>query len=86
VEQSGVYRAGKVKVKLSLCLTNYAMKAYVGVYVLIYIFLTSTLAEDEWSASRLGHFIPGERASVHIGYEVGWTPEPVWTAWRRENS
>jgi hypothetical protein len=23
---------------------------------------------------------------VPIGWEVGWTPEPVWTTWRRENS
>jgi hypothetical protein len=29
---------------------------------------------------------PGEKPPVPIGYEVGWTPEPVWTTWRRENS
>jgi hypothetical protein len=23
---------------------------------------------------------------VPIGYEAEWTPEPVWTTWRRENS
>jgi hypothetical protein len=38
------------------------MKAYVRVDVLIHIFLTSALAGDEWSASRPGHFIPGEIA------------------------
>jgi hypothetical protein len=30
--------------------------------VQIHIFLTSTLAGDEWSASRPGRFTPGERA------------------------
>jgi hypothetical protein len=29
---------------------------------------------------------PAVEPSVRIGYEVGWTPEPVWTIWRRENS
>jgi hypothetical protein len=29
---------------------------------------------------------PGKEHPVHIGEEVGWTPEPVWTTWRRENS
>jgi len=28
-----------------------------------------------------------ERTPVHIGWESGWAPEPVWTRWRRkENS
>jgi hypothetical protein len=26
---------------------------------------------------------PGKEPPVPIGYEVGWTPEPVWTAWNR---
>jgi hypothetical protein len=39
------------------------MKAYGGVEVQIHIFLTLALASDEWSASRPGHFSPGERAS-----------------------
>jgi hypothetical protein len=38
------------------------MKAYGGVYVLIHILLTSTLAGGEWSASRPHRFTPGERA------------------------
>jgi hypothetical protein len=49
------------------------MNAYEGVDVYIHIFLTSGLA------SRLCRFTPGERAPVHIGWEVEWTPEPVWT-------
>jgi hypothetical protein len=28
---------------------------------------------------------PGKRPPVPIVQEVGWTPEPVWTTWRREN-
>jgi hypothetical protein len=39
------------------------MKAYGGVDVYIHIFFTSALAGGEWSASRPGRFIPGERAS-----------------------
>jgi hypothetical protein len=39
------------------------MKAYGGVDVQIHIFLTSTLAGGEWSASRPGLFTPGEGAS-----------------------
>jgi hypothetical protein len=45
---------------------HYAMKAYVGVDVLIYIFLISELAEGEWSASRLSRFTSEERApAIH---------------------
>jgi hypothetical protein len=39
------------------------MKAYGVVYVEIHIFSTSALVWDEWSASRLGRFAPGERAA-----------------------
>jgi hypothetical protein len=38
------------------------MKAYGGVDVWIHVFLTSALVGGEWSASRPGRFIPGERA------------------------
>jgi hypothetical protein len=52
----------KVKVKLSLCLTkHHAMKTYWGVEVKLHAFLNSALDGGEWSASRLGHFTPGER-------------------------
>jgi hypothetical protein len=37
------------------------MKAYRGVDVLIHIFLTSSLAGGEWSASRTGCFTHGTR-------------------------
>jgi hypothetical protein len=37
------------------------MKAYGGVNVQIYIFLTSALAGGEWSASRPGRITPDER-------------------------
>jgi hypothetical protein len=40
------------------------MKAYEGVDVQIYIFLTLAIAGGEWSASRHGRFTPYERASV----------------------
>jgi hypothetical protein len=50
------------------------MKIYGGVDVQIHVFLTSTLVGGEWSASRLSHFTPGERASgTHwIGDWVGY--------------
>jgi hypothetical protein len=38
------------------------MKTYGGEDVQIHIFLNSALAVGEWSASRPGRFIPGERA------------------------
>jgi hypothetical protein len=38
------------------------MRAYGGVDVYIHIFLTSTLAGGEWSASRPGRFSLGARA------------------------
>jgi hypothetical protein len=29
--------------------------------------------------------LTGKERPVSILYEVGWTPEPVWTIWRNEN-
>jgi hypothetical protein len=48
------------------------MKAYVGVDVQIYIFLDSTLAAGEFSASRPGRFTPGEPPPPAIHWIVGW--------------
>jgi hypothetical protein len=36
----------------------------------------------ELSASRSSCFISGEIAPVLIGYETGWSLEPVWAPWR----
>jgi hypothetical protein len=49
------------------------MKVYGGVVVSIHIFLTSTLAGGEWSASRPCRFTPGERApdTRWLGSRVG---------------
>jgi hypothetical protein len=41
---------------------HYMMKVYGGADVQIHVFLTSTLVGGEWLASRLGRFIPKERA------------------------
>jgi hypothetical protein len=47
------------------------MKTFEGPDVWIHIFLISTLARGEWSASRPGRFTPGERApSTH--WLGGW--------------
>jgi hypothetical protein len=50
------------------------MKAYGGVDVYMHIFLTSALAEGEWSASRPGRFNPGER--VPGSHWVGGLVDP----------
>jgi hypothetical protein len=47
------------------------MKMYGGVDVYIHIFLTSALVGGEWSASRLGHFTPRERA-LRTHWIGGW--------------
>jgi hypothetical protein len=43
----------------------HAMKAYGGLKVKLHSFLTSTLNEGEWSASRPHTFTPGERNPVY---------------------
>jgi hypothetical protein len=43
------------------------MKAYGGVDIWIYIFLTSALAGDEWSASRPGRFNPPYPLDKRLG-------------------
>jgi hypothetical protein len=45
-----------------------------------YSFLTSTLDEGEWSASRPGRALPpGNGHLIPIEQEAGWAPRPVWT-------
>jgi hypothetical protein len=44
------------------------MKTYGAVDVQIHVFLTSALVGSEWSASRPGRFIPGERATWIRGW------------------
>jgi hypothetical protein len=39
--------------------------------------LTSMLDGGEWSASRPCHLTPGDRATVLIGLQAGWAPEPI---------
>jgi hypothetical protein len=57
--------------KVVQLIKHYAMKAYGGVDIQIYIFLTLAIAVGEWSASRPRRFTPGEIApgSHRIG---GW--------------
>jgi hypothetical protein len=52
-----------IKVKFSLCLTNYTLchEGVLGSGCIDPHFLTSTRAEGEWLASRPCHFTPGER-------------------------
>jgi hypothetical protein len=52
-----------------------------------YSFLTSPLDGREWSASRLGRYLPpGKGPPVPIVQEAGWAPEPVWTQRLEEKS
>jgi hypothetical protein len=49
---------------VSLCLINYA-PCHEDIWrrvSIVPLFLTLAVNEDEWSASRPGHFTPGERA------------------------
>jgi len=81
-------KTGKVRVKLSSCLTkrilclsnHHAMKTYGGVDVQLQAFLISALDGGEWLASRLGRCTHGTHRTVG---RVG-TREPVWTMWRWE--
>jgi hypothetical protein len=57
------------------------MNTYGGVDVLIQVLLTSALDGGKLSGSRPGRFTPGEGAPIPTGYEAGWAPEPIWTAW-----
>jgi hypothetical protein len=50
---------------------HYSMKEYGGVDIEIDIFLTSVLAESEWSDSCLGRFTPRKEPPVPVGEEVG---------------
>jgi hypothetical protein len=47
------------------------MRTYEGVNVYVHASLTSTLVRDEWSASRLGRFNPGEISAVCIATAYG---------------
>jgi hypothetical protein len=54
--------------------------------VQIHVFFASALVGGQWSASGPSRFSSGKGPTVPIGWEVGWTPEPVWSIWRSENS
>jgi hypothetical protein len=43
------------------------------------------LGGSEWTASRAGHFIPEERATVFNEQEDVWNPESAWTLKKNEN-
>jgi hypothetical protein len=47
------------------------MKMYGEVDVQTHVLLTSSLVGGEWSASRLGRFTPGEKAT-NIHWIGGW--------------
>jgi hypothetical protein len=61
------------------------MKAYggEGVYIHIHLDLGTSW---RWVVSFTSRHAlpPGNEPPVHIGWEVGWALEPVWTTWKRE--
>jgi hypothetical protein len=52
----------------------------------MHIFLTSAPVGESSKFHVLATLCPGKEPPVPIGLEAGWTPEPVWTMWRREKS
>jgi len=63
-EEDQTHDTLNVNMKLSLCLTkHHVMKTQGRIEVQFHALLTSALDGDERSASRSGHFIPGERAA-----------------------
>jgi hypothetical protein len=44
----------------------------------LHIFLTWTLMEVEWSASRPSGLTREEIIPVHLVYHIGWPMGPVW--------
>jgi hypothetical protein len=45
--------------------------------------------EVEWSPSRPSRITPRGKspgAPVPVGQDARWTPEPVWTLWRKDKS
>jgi hypothetical protein len=46
------------------------------VNLIFYVFLTTALDGNEWSASRPGRFTPGIEPPVHFEWEAGWVSQP----------
>jgi hypothetical protein len=66
-------------------LKQHVTDVYRGVEVKLRPFLISAIVGGEWSGLRFALFTPGGKKSrVLIGYEAGWTPERVWTLWRKD--
>jgi hypothetical protein len=69
----------KVKLHLTLYLRNYAARqGRRGSGGIAPPFLIPAVDGGEWSASPNCRFTP-----VPIGWEAGWTQEPVWATWRK---
>jgi hypothetical protein len=62
------------------------MKTYVEVDVLITVFLSSSLEEDGWSASRLRRFTRGEKATLSIGYGAACKKATFFRYWYSNSS
>jgi hypothetical protein len=81
------YIRGK-KVDSCLCLINQALchEDIRGSEVELHDFRPRHQMEVSGQLHALAAVLPwGSRSPVHSGYEVGWTPEPVWTPWKEKN-
>jgi hypothetical protein len=78
----------KDTVKLSLCLSNWALRRE-GVWGsrCIHPHFLDLCTSWRWVVStHPGRFTSGNESPVQIGEEVGWTPEQVWTTSKTKNS
>jgi hypothetical protein len=81
------YVRGK-KVKLSLCLNNYALRheGEWGSGCIDSHFLNLNTNYGVSGQLHAPNVLPrGKEPPVPIGKGAGWAPEPIWTMWRREN-
>jgi hypothetical protein len=67
---------------ISTVLPVHVMKTCRGEELCLYLFLPSTINEDQWS-SRHGRFTPGKEP---IEYDAGFVPEPVSTLGEGKNN
>jgi hypothetical protein len=73
-----------LNIQLSMCLIKHVKKMCGEVEVQLH----HSSPRHQMEVSRQLHasatLLPGKESPVPTGQEVVWSPEPVWTLWRRE--